>query len=166
MVPRAECSGDVRGYTSIYIGLAPLGQSEWRFAIGACAGDRIPRDHQGQGGEGADVRPDRRIARGLLRIRRRHAPRPRRQAAFVQQAPNSSRQKATRRRCSRTRDFRGGHPARDHSGLRARSAGLTRNAERGEGRLLGGDSTRSQPGSAGSGTRTSDSYPASTWSSA
>ena len=41
-VPGAECSGDVRGYTSMYAGYAPLEQSEWRFAVGPFAGDRMP----------------------------------------------------------------------------------------------------------------------------
>ena len=33
---------DVRGYTSIYAGYAPLEQSEWRFDFGARDGDRMP----------------------------------------------------------------------------------------------------------------------------
>jgi hypothetical protein len=42
VVPGAESSGDVRGYTSIYVGYAPLEQSEWRFAVGTYDGDRMP----------------------------------------------------------------------------------------------------------------------------
>jgi hypothetical protein len=41
VVSGAECSGEARGYTSMYVGYAPLEQSEWRSTSRTGDGDRM-----------------------------------------------------------------------------------------------------------------------------